>query len=107
MSEFMLANLIDDFIQYAIRAYKLQWRKNEFGRKLDRREEITLPDDVRVSCWRELAVYQIGKYMQQENMCDVEVVLNGNDSTITASFDNDSELKMCLCKLRKFLEGIL
>ena len=104
MSEFMIENLIEDFIQYAIRAYKLKWRQNELGRKLDRKEEITLPDGVRVSCWRELAVYQMGKYMQQENMCDVDITLDGNDSLLIATFDNDSEYKMCLCKLRKFLE---
>lgn len=103
MNENMLQNLVENFIQYGIRAYKKAWRNAAEGRKLDRHECIQV-DDVSVHTWRELAVFQMAKFLKDENLCDTEIILNGNDSDITLFFNNDSELKFCITKLKQFFD---
>ena len=97
-----LSQIIEDFIQYGIKAYKKQWRNTEDGRKLDRHQEVELPDDVKVSCWRELAVYQMAKYLQEENLADVEVTLDGNDSTLDVTLKDEIEYIECMNKIKEF-----
>ncbi len=104
MNEIMLQNLVENFIQFGIKAYKIQWRNTSDGRKLDRHEYVQIDDEISVHTWRELAVFQMAKFLKEEGLCNTEVTLNGNDSDITLQFENDSELKFCICRIKSFFE---
>lgn len=89
-----IESMIERFIDLGIKAYKKKYRKKLLGRKLDRHETIKL-DGVKISCWKELAVYKMAQYiMEIIPGIDISYSLEGNNSNIEICIDDDEEEKI-------------
>ena len=83
--------LIEKFIDAGVDAFKKNHRNSSQGRKLDRHEPVEI-DGVEFRCWRELAVYGMAEWLRDELPdSDIEVVMDGNDSTLVVSMDDEQQ----------------
>lgn len=97
-------DLIEDFIQKGVKAYKKLYRNTIEGHKLDRHETIKIKG-VEFSCWRELAVFKMGEYLNEDHSIYVEVYLEGNNSKLIIEIDDKQQQKlnnMLYCFLKQF-----
>lgn len=86
--------LLEKLIDQGIRAYKKNNRSKLWGRKLDRHETVTI-DGMDFSCWKELAVYYAGDcIMDNLPNANVEVTLDGNNSTLFVEIDDSEQEKL-------------
>lgn len=98
-----LSDLIEQFIQYGIKAYKKLYRCTPEGRAIDRHEPVEIKG-VDFSYWRELSVYKMAEYLKEIcPECEIEVTLEGNNSELKISVD-DNEYEKIVEVINKFLE---
>lgn len=84
-------DFIEHLISMGVKAYKKNDRKSWWGRKLDRHELIDV-EGVKFKFWRELGVYFTAVYiMENIPTANVEVCLDGNDSTIYVELDDNEQ----------------
>ena len=98
-------DMIEDFIQHGMKAYKKNSKGSAIARNLDRHEPVML-DSYEFSYWREWTVYKMCEYLKII-MPDihVECVLDGNDSAIGIEL-TDEQQRILNGKLYSFLSGI-
>jgi uncharacterized protein with NAD-binding domain and iron-sulfur cluster len=96
-------DLIEEFISAGVDAFKKNHRNSPQGIKLDRHEPVEI-DGIEFRCWRELAVYGMAEWLRDELPdSDIEVVMDGNDSTLSVSMD-DGEQRKVTGKMYAFLK---
>ena len=84
-------DLIETFVDEAVRALKKNHRGQLEGRKLDRHEPVEL-DGYTYTTWREFAVHATAEHIQQVLPdADVAVTLDGNNSTIELSLSDEEQ----------------
>lgn len=99
-------DMIEDFIQKGIKAYKKLYRCTPEGHKLDRHEKVTIKD-IEFSCWRELAVFKMSEYLYVDHSVSVEVFLDGNNSKLLIEIDEKQQQRLnnvLYCFLKRFSE---
>lgn len=97
-------DIIEDFIQKGIKAYKKLYRATPEGHKLDRHESIRIKDNE-FSCWRELTVFKMGEYLNEDFNIPVTVELDGNNSKLIIEIDDKQQQKLnnvLYCFLKQF-----
>lgn len=95
--------LIETFINEGMYAFKKNHRDSKNGRMLDRHQPCVIEGNT-FTCWRELIVYAICKYIQEQMPdVDVECILDGNDSTVELTL-SDEEQRELNSKLYVFLK---
>lgn len=95
--------MIEKIIDGGVKAYK----KNSKGCKewdmLNRHETVTI-DGVNFNYWREYGVYKTAEYIKDlVPDCQIEVVLDGNNSYVYLIIDDDEQKKINVT-LYKFLK---
>lgn len=96
-------DLVETFIQEAVRALKINHRHQKEGRMLDKHIPVEI-DGCVFTTWREYATSATAEYIQELLPdADVAVTLDGNNSTIELSL-NDDEQKSLNSTLFVFLK---
>lgn len=83
--------MIEEYISKGVKAYKKLNRNTPEGRKLERKEPVTI-EGIEFSCWREYATYKVAECIHEtlpEVKIDVE--LDGNNSTIQIEVDKQEQ----------------
>lgn len=84
-------DFIEHLISMGVKAFKKNDRHSVDGRRIDRHEVVTI-SGVDFRFWREVGVYFAGCYLlDQIPTLDVEVCLDGNDSTIKVELDDEEQ----------------
>ena len=85
------SDLVEAFITEGVRALKKNHRHQPDGRKLDRHEPVEI-DGYTYTCWREFATHAVAEHIR-DILPDagIQVILDGNDSTIELSLDDDEQ----------------
>ncbi len=87
-------DLIDTFINEAVWSLKKLHRNQREGRMLDRHEPVEI-DGYVYTTWREFAVHATAEYIKEILPdADVQVILDGNNSTIELSIDDEEQQKL-------------
>lgn len=87
-------DLIDAFINEAIWSLKKLHRNQREGRMLDRHKPVEI-DGYTYTCWKEFAVHATAEHiMEILPDADVKVILDGNNSTIELSMDDEEQQKL-------------
>jgi len=87
--------MIENFIQLGVDSLKKLYKGTLEARKLDRKESVILDDGTECRCWREYVVYKMAQ-MIIDTIPDsnVEINMNGNDSTIQVELSNEEQRKL-------------
>lgn len=87
-------DLIEVYILEGIRSFKKLYRCTPEGHKLDRHESVIIQNQE-FTCWREYTVFKMAEYIKQEIPdCDIEVLLDGNDTVITIDITETQQQKL-------------
>ena len=87
-------DLIDTFINEAVWSLKKLHRNQKEGRMLDRHQPVEI-DGYTYTCWKEFAVHATAEHiMEILPDADVKVILDGNNSTIELSMDDEEQQKL-------------
>ena len=87
-------DMIEAFIKAGVDAYKKLNKNSVEGRKLYRHEKVTI-EGYEFTCWREYATYKMGEYIKDTLPdCNVEIVLDGNDSTLKIEVTDAEQEKL-------------
>lgn len=82
-------DMIEKLIELCYPAYKKNSKDCIEARKLDRKEPVEI-EGITFSCWREYICYKVCEYIKDKiPEADVELELNGNDSTISLSISDE------------------
>jgi len=86
--------LIENFINAGVDAYKKNYRNSKQGRMLDRHEPVEICGET-FRTWRKLAVYSMAEHIQEiMPNADVSVVMDGNNSTLSVSVDEEEQREL-------------
>lgn len=102
-------DMIARIIELAYPAYKKNSKGCLEARKLDRKEPVEI-DGYTFTCWYEYVCYKVCEYIKSKIPdAELELVLDGNDSTINVSLDDDEHrnLNMKMYALIKEWESTL
>lgn len=85
------ADLIEEFIQVGMKAYKKNSKGSVEASRLDRHQPIVI-DNVEFTCWREWTCYKMCEYLK-DTIPDmyVECNLDGNDSNIVIEVTDEQQ----------------
>jgi len=87
-------DMIEEFIQLAMKAYKKNSKGSVEARKLDRHESVMIQGQE-FSYWREYVVYKMAEYIHKIIPdAKIEVLLDGNDSAIKIELNNFEQQKL-------------
>lgn len=87
-------DLVDTFVDEAIWALKKNHRHQKEGRMLDRHEPVVI-GGYTYTCWREFAVHATAEHIKDILPdADVQVILDGNSSTIELVIDDEEQRKL-------------
>ena len=98
-------NLVENFIELAIKSYKKNGKGSQKARKLERHETIIV-DGNEISCWREFACYKMAEWIAEE-IPEAKVILDldGNDSVIRIEVSEEEQRELN-SKMISFLKKI-
>lgn len=102
-------DMITRLIELSYPAYKKNSRGCLEARKLDRKEPVEI-NGYTFSCWYEYVCYKVCEYIKSKiPEADLELVLDGNDSTINVGLSDDEHrtLNMKMYALIKEWESSL
>lgn len=87
-------DMIETFISEGIRAYKKNSGDCFEARRLNRHESVVI-EGQEFKCWREYVIYRMAEYICKIiPEAKVEIVLDGNDSTIKIELNNFEQQKL-------------
>ena len=87
-------DLIETFIEEAVRSLKKNHRNQKEGRMLDRYEPVVL-DGYTYTTWKEFAVHATAEHIRQIlPEADIQVTLAGNDSNIELTISDEEQRKL-------------
>ena len=99
-----IETMIDAFIELGVKSVKKLYKETLEGRKLDRHEIVILDDGTDCRCWREYVVYKMAQLIRDvAPEADIEVDLNGNESTLYAELSN-VEQQQLKARMKPLLE---
>lgn len=86
--------MIETVIEEGVKAYRRNYRNCPEGIRLTMKQPV-VRYGITFNCWREYAVYKMGQYLKE--ICptvDIEITLDGNNSTITCSMTDEEQLEV-------------
>lgn len=88
------SDLIEQFVQTGMKAYKKSSINTPEGMKLSRHEPVKIQDYI-FSYWREYACFKVGEYiMEKIPEATVKIELKGNDSQIIVELTEAEQRKL-------------
>jgi len=93
---------IETVINETTKVMKEKYKDTLLYRKLQRHESVG-----NFNCWRELSVYQLGKWIKDNFKIDVHVYLEGNNSNLFLMYEpEENEFKKLNSRLLKMVKAV-
>ena len=98
----MLEELIEEFIEEGVKAYKKLNKNSLIGQKLFLKEPVEI-QEITFTGYREFTVYKMGEYIKEHiPECKVEVNLDENNSSLILEL-SDAEEEILINTINQFL----